>query len=138
MPSTTTTWSPYIPVAASQASTVAGSFVGYTPSESPAAYPTPNSEMSKPNWRTSFRAPDELSRTLVHNGATTGFVRVNGAAVAAGVDDTERPSTVATLSTQRLMGSSSYASHSTRSSSRAAPSAANRVSTDLAWPQKAS
>src|SRR5262249_18503228 len=60
-------------------STSSGSFVGYTPTESPTSKLNPQPVRSSSKWRVSFSDSGPLSRRLASIVAGKGFVREYGA-----------------------------------------------------------
>src|SRR5258708_30413229 len=61
-------------------STRSGSFVGYTPTESPTSKLNPHPVRSSSKWRVSFSDSGPLSRRLTSIVAGKGFVREYGGA----------------------------------------------------------
>src|SRR5947207_10114245 len=61
-------------------STKSGSFVGYTPTESPTSKLNPHAVRSSSKWRVSFSDSGPLSRRLTCIVAGKGFVREYGGA----------------------------------------------------------
>src|SRR4029077_2710758 len=71
---------PVAPSARMISSTRAGSFVGYTPTESPTSTLNPHPARSSSKWRVSFSDSGPLSRRLTSIVAGKGFVREYGGA----------------------------------------------------------
>ncbi len=69
---------PVAPSARMISSTRSGSFVGYTPTESPTSKLNPQPVRSSSKWRVSFSDSGPLSRRLISIVAGNGFVREYG------------------------------------------------------------